>query len=519
MKHNLLNLFLSVLILLPLGMSAQKSGMLVKSECDSWRDIELNSDVESMCILAKGVVQAVYADSTNTILYALIRESKKGKLIRSGHLVAYSLTENSELWTKPFDFTRDQFFLVDTLPVVSGKENSFCLDRQSGEELWRTQVEIGLITRYGVGLGKAYNVIVGLDLRSGKELWRKSGRFDNVASFEIHGDTAALFLRNGLNFVDLQTGDGFTVEAKTFEGTNGGVGVSTGGAVAIGVLGALVTGLVFGVAVIVVPAYGYGANQRADNSLTQISLHDEHAYFSSKDEFYKVNLKGEIVWKQPVEKAIGSSRKVFVANDAAYLISKGVVATANGPIYSDAVLYKMNVDGTGLIRGVQLNTGNREYVQDFLIKDSTIVIAMNNKLLEIRLDDLSTVRKESFGDSNQNAGFGAILNPPAILFEDSVFVMAAEKYPDDFFVENSSGMKIRFSEELAPVEAIREQNYFAIREKLDGNGMFISNGSDVYLVDSNGNRLSEFSFSSGMKNADGKVFDFEENQIIVLKGF
>ena len=519
MKLSFLNLFISVLILLPAGVYAQKGPMLVKSECNSWRGTEITPDVESMCISATRVVQGVYVDSTNSILYALLRDSKKGALIRTGYLVAYNLSDNRELWTSPFDFIRDQFFLVDTLPVISGKENSSCLDRQSGVELWRAQVEIGVITKYGVGLGKAYNVIVGLDLRNGKELWRKSGRFDNVASFEIHGDTAALFLKNGLNFVDLQTGGGFTVEAKTFEGTNGGVGVSTGGAVAIGVLGALVTGLVFGVAVIVVPAYGYGANQRADNSLTQISLHDEHAYFSSKDEFYKVSLKGEIVWKQPIEKAIGVSRKVFVANDAAYLISKGVVSTANGPIYSDAVLYKMNVDGTGLIRGVQLNTGNREYVQDFLIKDSTIVIAMNNKLLEIRLDDLSTLREESFGDSNQNAGFGSILNPPAILFADSAFVMAAEKYPGDFFVENTGGMKIRFSEELTPVEAIREKNYFGIREKIGDKGMFITNGSDVYLVDSKGERLSDFSFSAGMKYVDGKVFDFDGERIVMISGF
>ena len=518
MKLSLFNLIVSVFILLPFGMFAQKGEMLVKSECNSWRGTEIKADVESMCISATRVVQGVYVDSTNSILYALLRDSKKGTLVRSGQLVAYKLAENRELWTSPFDFIRDQFFLVDTLPVISGKETR-CLDRHSGTEMWRAQVEIGLITKYGVGLGKAYNVIVGLDLHSGKELWRKSGQFDDVEAFEIHGDTAAFFLQKGLNYIDLQTGKAFIIEAKTLEKAYAVSGAGIGAAAAFGVIGGLVGVLILGAAVIVVPTDAGAANQRSDNSLTSMYIYEGNVFFTSKTELYKVALNGEVIWTKPVEKAIGSSRKVFVANDAAYLISKGVVSTPNGPIYSDAVLYKMNVDGTGLIRGVQLNTGNREYVQDFLIKDSTIVIALNNKLVEIRLDDLSTLREESFGDSNQNAGFGAILNPPAILFADSAFVMAAEKYPDDFFVENSSGMKIRFSEELAPVEAIRQKNYFSIQEEISDNEMFISNGSDVYLVDSDGNQLSDFSFSSGMKYVDGKVIDFDGDRIIVVDGF
>ncbi|NEN24487.1 PQQ-binding-like beta-propeller repeat protein [Cryomorpha ignava] len=519
MKLSLIKLLLFVLILLPLEMWAQESPMLLRSECNSWRGTEITAGTESLCFSATGVVQEIHVDSSHAILYALIRESKRGNLKRDGHVVAYDLGQSRELWTIPFDFIRDQFFLVDSLPVITGRDETFCVNRQSGVELWRVNFEIGLVTKRGVGLGKDFNVLLGLDLRNGKELWRKSGKFDEIESFEIHGDTAAVFLRKGLNFLDLQTGAGFVVEAKTLEGANAASGAGIGAAAAFGALGGLVGGLLLGVAVIVVSADAGPANQRADNSLTSIYIYEEHVFFTSKTELYKVNLNGDVVWKEPVEKAIGSARKVFVVNDAVYLISKGVLSTPNGPIYSDAVLHKMNVDGRGSILGVQLNTGNREYVEDFLIKDSTIVIALKNKLVEIRLDDLSTMQEESFGRSNQHAGFGAILNPPAILFSDSTFVMAAEKYPGDFFVANTGGMKIRFSEGLAPVEAIREKNYFAIRQKVNGNDMFITNGTDVYLVDSKGERLSDFSFTTGMKYVGGKVHDFEDNRIFVVEGF
>ena len=491
--------------------------MLVKWECTAWRGIEMKVGGEAICFSATGVVQEVYVDSTHSVLYALLRDSKRGNLKHTGYLVAYDLNRDRQLWSKPFHFTRDRFFLSDTVPVMVKYGSSYGLDRYSGEEVWERQFEIDLVTKRGVGLGKEYTKeVVGVNLQDGKDLWRKTGQFDDIESFEIHGDTAAVFLRKGLNFLDLQTGQGFRVEAKTLEAGNGFGGANIGAAVAAGIVGGLIGGLVVGVAVVYIPIYTGDANQRADNSLTDIYRYDDDIFFTSKSEIYKVNLQGEIVWQEPIAKAIGFSRKVFVAHDAVFLISKGVLPTSNGPLYSDAVLYRKNVDGTGPILGMQLNTGAREYVKDFLIKDSTIIVALNNKLRELRLDDLTTVREVSFGDVNQHAGFGAILNPPAILLTDSVFESAQEKYPGDFYVENIGGMKIRFSEELAPVEAIREKNYFSILEKTDGGRMFITNGQDVYLVDSAHKKVKDVSFTPDMKKVGTRIFDFDDDRILMM---
>src|SRR5690606_25679163 len=220
-------------------------------------------------------------------------------------------------WSKPFHFTRDRFFLSDTVPVMVKYGSSYGLDRYSGEEVWERQFEIDLVTKRGVGLGKEYTKeVVGVNLQDGKDLWRKTGQFDDIESFEIHGDTAAVFLRKGLNFLDLQTGQGFRVEAKTLEAGNGFGGANIGAAVAAGIVGGLIGGLVVGVAVVYIPIYTGDANQRADNSLTDIYRYDDDIFFTSKSEIYKVNLQGEIVWQEPIAKAIGFSRKVFVAHDA-----------------------------------------------------------------------------------------------------------------------------------------------------------------------------------------------------------
>ena len=508
---------LCILILSSTVILAQESPLLIKSKCESWRGNEIGDGADALCFSCKGVIQEVYIDSVYSILYAVIRDSKKGKLRDTGNLVAYDFNQKGELWNIRFDFRDDQFFLADSLPVKSSKFYSLGLDRNSGAQLWKADSKIDLVTKGGVGLAKGYKAVVAIDLQNGKELWRKpAATLDEIGSFEIHGDTAAIFLSTGLNYVNLNTGDGFKIRANTLEksyGMGGG-----GGAIVAGVLlGGIIGGAIMGIAVTIVNTPTGSATQRSDNSLTDMYMHDKGILFTSRNTFYNVDYTGGIIWSVPVEKAIGPTRKVFVVDDAAFMLSKGVFYTENGPSYSDAVLYRMNMDGTGPIRGIQVNTDNREYVQDFLVKDSTIVIVLNNKMVEIRLDDLRTIQDQSFGQANQNAGFGAILNPPAILFSDSKFIMASEKHPYDFFVANKGGMKIRFSDELVPVEVIRQPNYFALTQKISQQRMFITNGTDTYLIDKAGKKSSDLSFSPQMQYIGGLVFDYHDNRILGLK--
>ena len=501
---------------MPSLVEAQKSTFLTKSVCDSWRGNKIGVNRDAICLISEGAIQQVYVDSTCSIIYVLVRDGKKGKLKRNGNVVAYDFHEDRELWSYPFDFKDDHFFLADTLPIRSGKYYTECLSRHSGDVLWRVErMQTELVTGRGIGLGKNHQFLVGLDLSNGKEIWRKHTS-DEIDALEIHDDTAAVFLSGGLNYRNLNTGEGFKVKANTLEKywMLGGGGVSIAAGV---VLGGLIGGAF--IAVIVTSANGPSgsADHRSDNSLTDVYMHDKGILFTSKKQFFNVDYNGEIIWSVPIEKAIGPSRKVFAVDDAAFVISKGMINSESGPVYRDAVLYRMNLDGSGSILGVQLNTERREYIQDFIVKDSTVVVALNNKLIEVSLHNLGTIKEQSFGNTTQNAGFGTILNPPAILYKDSRFEMASEKNPDDFFVSNKGGMKIRFSDELTPVEVIRQANYFVLSKKVTAKKMFVTNGTDVYLINTAGEKLSEFSFSPQMQYIGGRVFDYDDNRVVGIK--
>lgn len=507
-------------LLLANGLIAQDAPLLVKAECKEWRGKTVAGDVAATCFSGKGKIQAVYADTLHTILYALVRDMKNGKLRKTGSLVAYDFGGSRELWNTPFDYSKEQFFLADSIPIISQDFGSRSLDRKTGTVIWKILAHVGMTTANGVGVAQPYAnrlSLSGIDLRNGKEIWNQPARFDDIESFEIHGDTCAIFLSKGLHYINLDTGLGFYIKAKTSENKRA-YNPNTAGAIMLGgMLGGVIGGLIFGVAFTYIPPSSAKSAQRSANSLTDMYMNDEGIFFSSYNDFYKVSFTGDVIWKIAAGDGGSYIRKVFLMDNNIYVLTKGMVNSESGPVYSDAVLFRVDKDTEGSFQSIQLNTGKREYVQDFLVQDSTVMVAMNNRLQEISLADLSVKKERVFGDVNQNSGFGDILNPPAIIYTDSVFKMDSELHPNDFFVENSNGMKIRFSSDLEPVEVIREEDYFTVLRNLGGGRKLVTNGTDDYLIDADGKKVLELAFSANVKVLGEWIFDFEEVKVIGVR--
>lgn len=509
------------IILLAMHGSIQAQEMIPfeKVDCKIWHGQPISGIQGFECISTDGQIKAIYPDSANAIIYILVQNMKRDKIQRSGFLVAFNLRRHMEMWNTPFDFIEERFFLADSIPVISGENNARGLKRANGTVAWTLQGSIGMVTASGVGVAKLEEgweeTVLGIDLHNGKEIWRKHADFEDIKTFEIHGDTAVVFLRGGLNYINLNTGKGFYVEAKTLEKYRTFRAANSGGAAAAGMLGGLVGGLIFGVVMASVPASSGRIKQRSANSFNDVYLDKTGLYFTSKKRFYKVSYSGEVIWQRPVDKSIGPIRKIFVVGSKAFMISKGMVVIEDMKRFSDAELFQINRNGSGVLRQVHLNTAKRSYVQDFLVKDSSIVVALNNRLVEIELDDLSTIREKLFGRASQNSGFGDILNPPAIVYTDSLFEMESDKHPDDFFVANRNGMKIRFSADLEPAEVIRENDYFQILRELNRDRLLVSNGDDVFLINADGQKVINQPFSSAVKYNGGRLFDFGGNKLII----
>lgn len=518
LKSILAGAFLTCLLSSPL-MAQQQYLQPVK--CTTWKDRPITTDIDCRCVAVGGSVEAVYVDTLHAIAYTLVRAVKRDRALAVGFVAGYDLKAGKQMWFRPFNFIDDKFFLADTLPVWSNEHITEGLSRHDGTVRWSAQMSVGLVTDAGIGVvkipaGFKYDV-AGVDLRNGEIRWRKSAGLEDIESLELLGDTAIIFLRKGLNYINLNTGLGFYIEAKTLEKYNNfAVSSVNGGALAAGVAAGVLGGLIFGVVVVAIPV-SYVGGRRSANSLTDVYTDATGIYFTSMKALYKVNYQGEVIWEKPLDKSIGPIRKIFGQDDDIFLISEGMMVVNDIRTFSESTLYRGAKDGRGELESRQINIVKREYVRDFLVQDSTIVVALNNRLIEVDLSDLSTVQEKGFGQANQDAGFGDILNPPAILPTDSGFVYYSRVNPDDFFVANKNGMKIRFSPALEPVEVIREKNYFSVLKELPGDRSLISNGSDAYLIDRNGKKVRDEVFTPHVDCVGNWLFDFDGNRILLQK--
>lgn len=482
-----------------------------------WRGTELSPQHEYFSLSSNVNFYQLYPDTMNSVIYLVAGVEKKGKRHRYGTVIAYDLNKNSRLWQVPIDFNREQFFMASGRPVITSNNHSSGLDPATGETVWTSQAEIGFVTNSGVGVARPAwesNTIVGIDLASGEEIWKTSIRYGDISSLQIHGDTAATFLYKGLNYLNLNSGKHWQIEAKTYGGPPASM-ANPGLAILGSFGGGLLGGLIFGVAVAYIPGKAT-VPQRVASNFSNVLITDKAIYFSSESNLYKTSHSGTLEWTADLEKKIGPVHKIFKAGDAVYLVSRGKEITINGPVFHHVVLHQIDTMGQKPIRSRRLDIDTQEYLQDFLIKDSTLVLALNSKIIELDQDSLEVVQEKSFADSNTKVGFGQIMNPPAILFQDEKFVSGSELYPNSYFVENPAGMKIRFSNELEPKAVIRAKDYFFIKNRY-GQNLLISNGTDAVLINSEGKKITDLNFSTRASRYGDWFIDYEQGAVLGVK--
>lgn len=522
MKRNYRSLFFSGLLFgvclagLSKNGSAQPLFRLSISECTFWENHSLDSLPGAQCFALNAPVAALELDSVNRILYLVLDDPRQGNRTDEGELRAYDLNGYSLLWKRPFETDEDYFFLFDTIPVVSRKELSLRLDRRNGNELWSVKYALLKNTGSGNALGysKFNRMLAGFNLRSGEQIWRKRLDQSNVPSVQMYDDSIAMYFSDGLNYLNLSTGEGFLFRAKTLE--NKPWNVAVGGTVAVGVfLGGIIGGII---ALPLSRTFSNPAGAVSSltaNKLTDIALNDTSIFFPSHDYFYALSHKGKLQWKIPLPGGLVGVRKVFIKDDAVFMINKGEASGPNGQFYSDPSLFKLNLNPVGLMQSIPLNRVEKEYVEDFYLRDSTIVVSLNNSIREVRYSDLAVVKERSFGKQRHNVGLDYILNPPAILRTDSLFQLSTVVCPDAIFVENSNGLKIQFSEDFEPVKVYQEKDYFEIAGHIDPN-ILISNGETKVLLDEKYQRVLSIDFTAQVKYSDGVFYDFSGDNVLIV---
>lgn len=501
------DIYITIVLILFVG---GLKGQISIGEAEQWNGDLLRSLPAKVLSTGK-YIAGFEVDTMNNILYLKLQDEKKGKLESSGELLAYDMDNDQILWQKLFDHKKNYFLLAGEIPLLVDENKTYRIDSKTGEQVWESDVAIALsLAGKDLGLGensKYMNYLTAVDLKSGKTKWQNIDQpVPGLASAMLSADSALAISSGGIHYIDLENGQGFSDKAKTeyvdYSYSNLG-----------GVVGGIAGAALFS---ILSHAAHAPTIKKAGNLNSNIAIDNGLIYFASLKDITAYNELGEIVWTHSLARSLKGLCKVFVTDDAVFMLNYGRERLNDTYIFGDVHFSKWHKKtGEKLAENI-LGQVKREYVNDFLLRDTSIVIALSNRMAEYSLHDLKLMQEKSFGSANVSSGLRNIVNPPAYVRTDSIIENRSQLYPDRIYIENSSGMKIEFSEELEIMSIVRADNFFTIKQT-SGSHHLLDNGKYLILTDKEGRIVSQIPFSRNSRFLNDKLIDQEGRQILIME--
>ena len=514
MKYFLLFTFLFIV---GIGLRGQSPDYVFPSSDRFWSDEPIANN-STTCIQTSKPILDVQVDTVNSILYLVLDNLKKGKPLREGVLVAYDVKSRAELWAKEFELKDKIFRLLDTIPSLSEEsDNTQVFDWRDGHLLFESEGSIIFLANSGkVGVANlktaAYKWIVGVDMLSGRLIWD----YKTLAELEddkmqLMGDTSLTFITRGVTHINLMNGVGFYEDVKMALPFSGS---AVSGAVIGGLLGGIVGAALLGGA-----ASGSGKAQiLVGNQHKNWIVNDGGIYLASQKELMKLDFRGNIIWENPMpqgDRTVGFS-KLFMKGDDLFMVNDGKEFDPNrGAVYGPMFVAKM-ASKTGEIKGyLDIKTEKREYMNDYLIKENSLLFALNERMLEVDDSTFIVLNERSFDTGSANLGLKNIVNPTFYLQSDSAYYNPLEANPNLLYIENSSGMKIEFSEDYELKSVVKKNDFYKVKFEV-GDYELITNETDYFLIDSEGNRVNQLNYSASTRIVEGYFVDFTDRELMMI---
>ena len=491
---------------------AQEIGeFTIRSEGITWKDqpLEKGLIVESQ----ETVLKSDY-DEKNNLLYVITHKGTEKNIRNRGQLTCLDLTSGNELWKRPFHAEKDGFLLVDTIPIVFSGRSSWALNWRTEEDIWRVKGQLVSSTsngRVAIGLEPSYDEqyqLMAVDVHSGKELWSKSlVRDQYLNDIKFLNDTAWVVNNKGLDYTDVRTGEGFFHKTKLFEEEKLGQPQPAGmylGPMFLGVSGALIY-----------LAFSAPPGVEATTAGTQTTLAIENGQFFLLDpkRLYKINLDGTVLWETKFQSTWRDPDRVFASRTDVFVVNDGYKRSNYG--YSRRGI--SGIQKFGIEKGtLKLQRIFDEPIEDYITKDSTIVLVLSTAVVELNLSNFQEVNRSEFknGERLKN-GLDKIMNPPLYIRSDGEFLNSEKHYKDYFYVLDNEGDVFEFDKNFDLVRRMNPFDVYEISRALEENDFIITNGSENKWIRSNGKEILPFSFSSGLKVLNSWVLDQSANEVLL----
>ena len=257
----------------------------------------------------------------------LSRLTPSGKYIQPyGKLVGWEMRTGAVRWAQDVRYPRivarfnSVNFCGDILVQSDGVRNR-CFDAATGELLSENRCRLYYLSDEGIalGYGKNRSCLKGIDLRTGRELWERElkcrgGSWNQV----VAGDSAVLVSAEGLHWVDLYSGKGWSRPFRTYSNP------LTASEIALSVL---TCG--FGLLFLNADAKFY----LTSNLLFSTSMLSEPVlYQASCDSLFAFDRDGGVLWATPLPDRKSGVSRIYETDTTVVLVHKGLSDGVRGLI-------------------------------------------------------------------------------------------------------------------------------------------------------------------------------------------
>lgn len=452
-------------------------------------------------------------EPVNNILYAVVRDEKRGKISANGHLVAIDLSNYRQLWQVFFSDKEANLYLHNGLPVMIFSDYSEAFSPADGRRKWRRIMQVRqLVPQLGLAIAggreRGEGFLAAFDLSTGSIKWRYQSRalrdFGNVFT---SGDTLITCVSSSLHQIDLRSGEGFSAPLNhrdpEFDGSSDFMLRS-------------VIGHNFGLAgVLMYSALTLSQSGTTIGSdLRNSMVYNGTTYDATAQTIAAFQPPEGLVWEYAVPYTVVGIPRIFESGGALYGVYPGVFNSATVNIDGAAIVVKLDPATGEELAIAWLNYVKQQYIVDFMVRDTALLVAMNNKMVLLDTDNLEPISSKLFGDARMGAGLDRIVRPPYFTFSENRINNESEKEGGKLYIQNNAGMKIEFSDSFEPVAVVRKSHFFRFAGQT-GSYSAYTNSVRTVITGSDG-MLLPFEFTSNAQMSDAHVWDWNGKALAVI---
>ena len=245
-------------------------------------------------IFPERIEQSYLETETNRITIQL-RGLLFGPYLKNlGHVVLYDLNNKKTIWDKSINYQYYSFEQNGKYIFKTGMNKTYCLDFETGEDLWKAKNSIAFINSdLNIGIGYipyinyyiSDNCFEGIDLKTGKSIWKREINHDyDLNEIFMLNDTVAMIVSSGLHSVNLKNGTGWDYNAKTG-----------------------------------VPFFQAKKTEIKSN----VIIDSLDIYFASKEKISRLDIYGNLIWSTPLPENLTSTSNIILLDSTLYMINSG----------------------------------------------------------------------------------------------------------------------------------------------------------------------------------------------------